>query len=164
MTTRAEDDSAHPIRRRHTRRAGAPKGRRRKGLVFDSWAVLAYLQGEDAAEHLADVLAEAIQAEAPILMSVVNVGEVWYILAREVSTAEADKSVATLRSWGVEFVAADWTHAKEAASLKSRYKMSYADAFAAALAKARKAELVTGDPEFEQIGDYASIRWLRNEG
>ncbi len=36
--------------------------------------------------------------------------------------------------------------------------------FAAALAKARKAELVTGDLEFEQIGDYASIRWLRNEG
>jgi len=138
--------------------------RRRKGLVLDSWAVLAYLQGEEAAEHLADVLAEAIQAEAPILMSAVNVGEVWYILAREVSTAEADRSIGTLRSWGVEFVTADWAHAKEAAVLKSRHKMSYADAFAAALAKATKAELVTGDPEFEKIGDYADIRWLRNEG
>lgn len=153
MTTRSRRSTTASTRRR-----------RHKGLVFDSWAVLAYLQGEDAAEHLADVLAEAIQAEAPILMSVVNVGEVWYILAREVSIAEADKSIATLRSWGVEFVPADWTHAKEAALLKSRHKMSYADAFAAALAKARKAELVTGDPEFEQIGDYASIRWLRNEG
>ena len=131
--------------------------------MFDSWAVLAYLQGESAAEHLADILAEAIQAEAPLFMSVVNVGEVWYILAREVSTAEADKSIGTLRSWGVEFVDADWTHAKEAALLKSRHRMSYADAFAAALAKSRKAELVTGDPEFEQLGDYASIRRLRSE-
>jgi predicted nucleic acid-binding protein len=96
-------------------------------------------------------------------MSVVNVGEVWYILSREVSDAEADKSIGTLRSWGVEFVAADWPHAKEAASLKAKHKMSYADAFAAALARVRKAELVTGDPEFKQVEDYASIRWLSNE-
>ena len=50
--------------------------------------------------------------------------------------------------------------AKEAALLKSRHKMSYADAFAAALAKARKAELVTGDPEFRTIGEYVKVRWL----
>jgi len=139
---------------------GRTRRRRPKALVLDSWSVLAYLEGEGAAEHLADILAEAIQAEAPILMSVVNVGEVWYILAREVSTAEADKSIGTLRSWGVEFVPADWTHAKEAASLKSRHKMSYADAFAAALAKTRKAELMTGDPEFRTIGEYVKVCWL----
>lgn len=149
-----------PSRRRAKK---APGKHKPKPLVFDSWAVLAYLQGEGAAEHLADILAKAIAAEAPIYMSVINVGEVWYILAREVSAREADKSVATLRSWGVDFVPADWPLAKEAALLKSRHKMSYADAFAAVLARARKAELVTGDPEFEPIGDYASIRWLRNE-
>ena len=143
--------------------AGGARRRRHKGLVLDSWAVLAYLQGEDAAKHLADALAEAIQAEAPLLMSVVNAGEVWYILAREVSMAEADRSISTVQSWGVEFVPADWTHAREAAALKSKHRMSYADAFAAALAKSRKAELVTGDPEFEQLGDYTSIRWLRSE-
>ena len=150
--------------RSHRTGTGSKRKRKPRPLVFDSWAVLAYLQGEGAAEHLADILAEAMQAEAPIFMSVVNVGEVWYIVAREVSATEADRSVATLRSWGVEFVAADWPHAKEATTLKSKHRMSYADAFAAALAKARKAELVTGDPEFEQIGDYAGIRWLRNEG
>ena len=130
-------------------------------MVFDSWAVLAYLQGESASEHLADVVAEALQWEIPLLMSVVNAGEVWYILAREVSVGEADKSVASLRSWGTQFVDVDWSLAHEAAVLKSRFKMSYADAFAAALAKIRRAELVTGDPEFEPLGDYVRIRWLR---
>lgn len=148
-----------------SRRGGASSARKRrkKPIVLDSWAVLAYLQGEGAAEYLADILAASIQAEAPIFMSVVNVGEVWYILSREVSNTEADKSIGTLRSWGVEFVTADWPHAKEAASLKAKHKISYADAFAAALARVRKAELVTGDPEFKQVEDYASIRWLSNE-
>ena len=148
---------------RRTRHTDASEARRRKpkAIVFDSWAVLAYLQGESASEHLADVVADALHGEIPILMSVVNVGEVWYILAREVSADEADKSVASLRSWGTQFVDIDWSLAHEAAVLKSRFKISYADAFAAALAKLRRADLVTGDPEFEPLVDYTRIHWLR---
>jgi len=134
--------------------------RKPKAFVFDSWAVLAYLQGEAGSENLADLVANALESQIPVLMSVVNVGEVWYILAREVSTAEADTSVSTLQNWGVEFTTADWPLAKEAATLKSKHKMSFADAFAAALAKDKKASLVTGDPEFKALEDYVSIHWL----
>jgi predicted nucleic acid-binding protein len=38
--------------------------------------------------------------------------------------------------------------------------MSYADCFAAALAKDRKSDLVTGDMEFKQVEEEISIRWL----
>ncbi|MCC6210625.1 MAG: hypothetical protein IT513_06225 [Burkholderiales bacterium] len=38
--------------------------------------------------------------------------------------------------------------------------MSYADCFAAALAKERKADLATGDKEFKQIEGEVSVRWL----
>jgi predicted nucleic acid-binding protein len=38
-----------------------------------------------------------------------------------------------------------------AADFKSRFSISLADAFAAALAKALNAELVTGDPEFNAL-------------
>jgi predicted nucleic acid-binding protein len=38
--------------------------------------------------------------------------------------------------------------------------MSYADCFAAALAKSRKAELVTGDKEFKQVESEITVRWL----
>ena len=41
-----------------------------------------------------------------------------------------------------------------------RHKMSYADCFAAALAKDRKAELVTGDKEFKQVDGEVNVRWL----
>jgi predicted nucleic acid-binding protein len=38
--------------------------------------------------------------------------------------------------------------------------MSYADCFAAALAKERKAEVVTGDPEFKQIEPEVKVHWI----
>ena len=48
-----------------------------------------------------------------------------------------------------------------AADFKSRFSFSLADAFAAALAKRHKAELVTGDPEFEQVEKEVKIGWLK---
>jgi predicted nucleic acid-binding protein len=50
--------------------------------------------------------------------------------------------------------------AKKAAELKASRKMSHADCFAAALAKLRKAELVTGDKEFKQVEGEVKILWI----
>jgi predicted nucleic acid-binding protein len=47
-----------------------------------------------------------------------------------------------------------------AGTFKARHKTSYADCFAAALAKDRKSDLVTGDKEFNQVEGEVSIRWL----
>ena len=48
-----------------------------------------------------------------------------------------------------------------AAEFKTRFKLSLADAFAAALAKEKKAELVTGDPEFKALEKEIKINWLK---
>lgn len=50
--------------------------------------------------------------------------------------------------------------AKQAAVFKATKKMSYADCFAAALAKLRKAELVTGDKEFKQVQEEVRVAWI----
>jgi predicted nucleic acid-binding protein len=47
-----------------------------------------------------------------------------------------------------------------AADFKARHKISLADAFAAALAKERNTELVTGDPEFKPLEKEIKINWL----
>ena len=94
------------------------------------------------------------------MMTVVNAGEVWYILAREVSVAEADSSIRQLRQLGITFVDADGSLAHEAAGFKSKYKMSFADCFAAALAREKTANLITGDQEFKQVQKDISITWL----
>lgn len=129
-------------------------------VVLDSWAIIAYLEEEASAERVADIIADAHEEEIPLLMSVVNAGEVWYIIARESSVADADASINQLRDLGIEFVDADWNLAKDAGYFKSKNKMSFADCFAAALAKQRKGHLATGDPEFKQVESEIAINWL----
>ena len=136
--------------------------RKAKAIVLDSWALMAYLEDEPAAEKVANIIADAHEDEIPLLMSVVNAGEIWYIIAREASEADANRSIAELRQLGIEFIDADWNLAQGAAYFKAKKKMSYADCFAAALAKQRKAHVITGDPEFKQVEPEITINWLRN--
>ncbi len=134
--------------------------RRPKTLVFDSWSVMAYFEGEPAGEQVAILIGDAHENETGLIMSVVNAAEVWYILAREVSQREANKTISEMRQLGIEFVDADWRLAEIAAQFKARCKMSFADCFATALAKENKAELVTGDQEFKQVESDIKIRWV----
>ena len=134
--------------------------RKPKALVFDSWAVLAYLGAEASSREVADLIAGAHENRVPMIMSTINAGEVWYILAREISEPEADKAVADLTRLGVELIDANWPLTRIAGGFKARHRMSYADCFAAALAKDRKADLVTGDKEFKQVEGDVSIHWL----
>jgi predicted nucleic acid-binding protein len=122
---------------------------------------MAYLEDEPGGDIVSDAIADAHEEDIPLLMSVLNVGEVWYVIARETATADAETAVAQLRQLGIEFIAADWHLAKEAARYKAKHKMSYADCFAAALTKQKDAVLLTGDPEFHQIEREIRITWLR---
>jgi predicted nucleic acid-binding protein len=135
--------------------------RKPKSIVLDSWAVIAYLEGEPSAKRVADHIADAHEENIPLFMSVVNAGEVWYIIAREASVSDADRSITELRHLGIGFVDADWPLAHEAGGFKSKYKMSYADCFAAALAKQKNALLLTGDFEFKQVEAQITIDWLK---
>ena len=64
-----------------------------KAVVLDSWAIIAYLEDEAAAEKVADIIADAHEDHIPLLMTVVNAGEVWYIVARQTSARDADASI-----------------------------------------------------------------------
>jgi ribonuclease VapC len=134
--------------------------RKPKAYVLDSWAVLAYLEDEDSGQKVADLISDAHEHGIPLFMSVVNAGEVWYILAREVSEAEADKALHDLRQLGIELQDMDMKLARLAGGFKAKHRMSYADCFAAALASEHKAELVTGDKEFKQVEGDIHVRWL----
>jgi ribonuclease VapC len=134
--------------------------RKPKALVLDSWAALAYLGDEASAQEVADLITNAHENRIPMYMSVVNAGEVWNIVARELSEAKADSAVTDLTSLGIELVDVDWPLSRTAGMFKAQHKMSYADCFAAALARDRKSDLVTGDKEFRQIEGEVSIRWL----
>jgi len=130
------------------------------GLVLDSWAVIAYLQGELAGAAVKSILIEAAEQGTPRWISSINLGEIWYTLARRHSPPFANQQLRSLEELGIERIDADWPLTLQAAHYKSRHKMSYADAFAAALSKARNAPLVTGDAEFRSLEKEIKIHWV----
>jgi len=132
-----------------------------KALILDSWAVMAFYEGEPAGQRVGKLVADAIERGTPLWMSVVNAGEVWYVTARRISPEAADRTIDELRSLGVQFESAEWKLARDAAVLKSRHKMSYADAFAAALAVQKNGHLITGDREFKHVEGDVRILWLQ---
>ena len=132
-----------------------------ENIVLDSWSVLAYLQDEPAGKQVSKLVASTQEAGGSVVMAVVNAGEVWYILARELSQGDADAGISILRNIGVQFRNVDWELTRIAAQFKARGRISYADAYVAALAKQWECELVTGDPEFRALESEIKIRWLK---
>jgi predicted nucleic acid-binding protein len=132
-----------------------------KAYILDSWSVMAFLEDEPAGEAVGNLIADAQENGIPLCMTTVNAGEVWYILAREVSEAVADQAIKDIRQLGVQFFDADWKLANQAARYKAVKRMSFADCFAAALTVQHKgAVLVTGDKEFKEVEPEVKIHWL----
>lgn len=136
-----------------------------KTIVLDSWAIMVLLEDEPAAERIADIIADARDKGHRLLMSVVNIGEVWYSTARRHSDRDADHAISELRSIGIEFIEVDWPTTQIAARYKALGGISYADCFAAALTRKTASDrascvLITGDREFEKVEDEIEIVWL----
>jgi predicted nucleic acid-binding protein len=131
--------------------------------VLDSWALLAFFEDEPAAEEVEKLLVKAGQGTHKLLLSVVNWGEVYYNTMRKVSQAAAEQKAREMAVMPIELVPVetDLQLVRQAALYKASGKLAYADAFAAALAKLRNAELITGDLDFKAIEGEIKIGWLK---
>ena len=131
-----------------------------KPSVLDSFALLAYLAREPGFETVRALLREAEASDRRAIMNEINVGEVYYRTAKDLSPAKADTFLRILETLPIRILGNTFEQVLEAARLKARYPIAYADAFALATAIREQAVLVTGDPEFRAIGDLVEIRWI----
>lgn len=131
--------------------------------VLDSWALMALFHDEPAAEEVERLLQKASAGTHACLMSVVNWGEIYYSVMRGVSAEMAERKAKEIAAMPIELIPVgdDLQLVRQAAIFKAMHKISYADAFAAALAKLRKAELVTGDLEFRALEKEIKVAWLK---
>jgi ribonuclease VapC len=121
---------------------------------------MTYLEKEPGYEKVRDIFTSAAEKDRNLLMTTVNWGEVYYIVTREYDYHHADEIALIIQGLPIDIVPVDQEIAKEAAMLKAVHKMSYADCFAAGLAKKRKAELITGDKEFKAVEGMIKINWI----
>lgn len=129
--------------------------------ILDAHGLLVFLEKEAGFEKIEAAFVEAAEKNSPILMASVNYGEVYYIVLRECGAKKAGEIEGLIKTLPIEIADVDIFLAREAGRLKAGYKMSYADCFAAALAKLRKAEVLTGDKEFKAVEREVKIAWIR---
>lgn len=133
-----------------------------KGVkVLDSWALLAYFEGEPAGAKVREFLKEASEKGRNFLISVVNWGEVLYTIESRYGKERCVEVERLMNQMHLEVVDADKELTRAAAHLKASEKLPYGDSFAAALALHRKASVVTGDKDFRGLEDTIQIEWLK---
>lgn len=126
--------------------------------VLDANALTAFFEARrGAAEKVRHLLGEAARLDAPLLMSAVTWGEVFYIEWRYRGETKAREAEASLLEMPIAVIAVDRERATRAGTLKQRHALGYADAFTAELAIERGAWLVTADPEFQKVGKGLAV-------
>jgi predicted nucleic acid-binding protein len=128
--------------------------------VLDSFAMLAYLDGEPGMARVRAILGQALQHSCRVLMSVINLGEVVYITHREMGLAQAQAVLAAIEQLPLEILPATRESVLAAAHIKANHRIAYADAFAVAGAQESGGVAVTGDPEFQMVEGLVPVEWL----
>jgi predicted nucleic acid-binding protein len=131
-----------------------------KTYVLDASALMTFFEDRPGAAKVEELLAKAAETKRPLLMSVVNWGEVYYSIWRAHGEKAAHAKLREIAQLPLQIVDVDMELTQLAATLKAQHSLPYADWFAAALAQARKATLVTSDKDFESVGASLKILWV----
>ena len=131
--------------------------------VLDSFALIGFLENEKFASRLEKLLKQARRGKTLVYLHALHLGEVYYITLRKQNRNMADLAYARIKSFPVRYIdIIDDELLRKAGWLKANYPISYADAFAAAMAIIHKSFLLTGDPEFKKLekNESIAIEWL----
>jgi len=129
-------------------------------VVLDSFAVLCFFEKQPGWEQVRALLRELSSARRRAIVSLINLGEIYYIVAQRQGPAAARLVVEHLARLPIEIAPVDRPLTLRAAEFKSTLPVSYADAFCLATAEARRARVMTGDPEFRSAEALVDIVWL----
>ena len=120
--------------------------------VLDACALLRLAQAETGSEVVRDLLYAAQRGEAELLLHQINLGEVVYRIGKVHGWTMAERKRGEIALLPIRILPFDDKLFWEAVELKASFAISYADAFAAALAIRHDATLVSTDGEFDALG------------
>jgi len=135
----------------------------KKTKLLDSYTILVWVQNEPGAQAVEDLLLSAQKGELHLVVSELNLGEVYYKCIRRVGKIPASEIIEQFRLLPVEIVPVGWDIIRKASEVKADIPIAYADCFAIATALIKKAIVVTGDPEFEKASHLVDTEWLNRD-
>ena len=133
---------------------------RKPSYVLDSFAILAYFQAEPGGTKVKELLKQAKAGDSVTSLSLINLGEVIYNTGRKLGNDRAREILDDIMLLPIQLAEVTLARVLAAAQIKIQYPISYADAFAVALAQELNATIVTGDPEFKQVESIVTLFWL----
>jgi predicted nucleic acid-binding protein len=120
-------------------------------FVLDTSALLAYIENEDGADEIENLLKQALEEQVTLFISVISCIEVFYISLQEQGMAVAVERLQFLNDLPLVQVALDNELIQVIGEIKATQRMSFADSCIAGLSKFKQATLVHKEPEFEQV-------------
>jgi predicted nucleic acid-binding protein len=130
-----------------------------KEYVLDVNSLVRFFRKTPGFITVRNLVQQAKEGRTHLAISVVNLGETLYVLTRYFGQDQAMKCIESTRD-AVEVIPIGECQALDAAMLRFRYKLGFADCFAAELAMRTGATLVTADPEFAKLGKQLKIQAL----
>ena len=127
--------------------------------VLDTHALFAFLQQEPGIDLVA-ALIERAAVDVTLNLSLFNFGEIAYITERERGPDQSAQILEDIRRLPIILREVSETRVLDAARVKARHAVSYADAFAIGLAQELSAIVVSGDPEFKTAREIVSVLWV----
>ena len=131
-----------------------------KTYVLDASAVLDLIEAGPGFTKVERLLQEGLRNQAAVLISVLNMGEVFYMLWQRRGEEKARQALANLFRLPIQIVVVDFSQAMQAGEIKALHKIPYVDCVAAALAILQQAPLVTADRDFEKLGRHFPVLWI----
>jgi uncharacterized protein len=128
--------------------------------VLDSYALIAYFLGEAKSVLVKDLIKDALEDQTNLYMSIINVGEIYYVVYKSLSKTKACDILQDIHRLPIKLYEANEKLVMKSAEIKAIYPISYADSFVASLAREINASIVTGDPEFRSLEKEINIVWL----
>jgi predicted nucleic acid-binding protein len=128
--------------------------------VLDSFAVLAYIKGEPVGKQVKELFSLAASGSCQMLLSWINLGEVVYLTERKNGLQAVQEVLGLINELPLEVIEVNPAQILDAAHIKAHYPISYADAFAIAIAQEKSATILTGDPEFRSVEGLVNLEWL----
>jgi ribonuclease VapC len=129
-----------------------------KRIVFDSYALISYFRKEPGYTTIKEILLKIASNELDAYICSINVGEIYYMICRKVNPAAAEAALQVLKQLPIHIIDAGLALCLQAAAIKAKHSLSYADAFAAAITIDKRATLITGDKEFEALKKEANFK------
>jgi predicted nucleic acid-binding protein len=131
-------------------------------VILDSFALVSLFHKETGWRKVRDILQNLLSRGEKAFLCLINWGEFYYVTRRRAGQKRADDALILLQQLPVSIVSVDEDLVREAASLKSEYPISYADAFCIATAMRSSGQILTNDPEYHAVQDLVRIVWLKD--